>query len=95
MVFRRGYGSNLPPMVTLESYGHVCVVSSLWKRYGRSWKKTMWSSDAEHILIKTGLCKQGTANKGFASAGDYYQSMREQKLLGEAMANLHRNAFEQ
>ena len=57
--------------------------------------KTMWSSDAEDILIETGLCKQGTANKGFASAWDYYQSMREHKLLWETMANLHTDAFEQ
>ena len=57
--------------------------------------KTMWSNDAEDILIETGLCKQGTATKGFASAGDYYQSMREHKLLRQAMANLHRDAFDQ
>ena len=57
--------------------------------------KTTWSSDAEYILIETGLCQRGTANKGFASAEDYYQSMREQKLLREAMANLHTDAFEQ
>ena len=57
--------------------------------------KTMWNSDAEDILIETGLCQQGTANKGFASAVDYYQSMREHKLLREAMANLHTDAFEQ
>ena len=37
--------------------------------------KIMWSL----ILIETGLCKQGTVNKDFASAGDYYQSMREHK----------------
>ena len=49
--------------------------------------KTMWNNDAEDILIETGLCKEGTANKGFA--GDYYQSMREHILLREAMANLH------
>ena len=54
----------------------------------------MWSSDAENILIETGLCKQGTANKGFVAAGDYYQSMREHKLLWDAMANLHTDAFE-
>ena len=52
----------------------------------------MWNSDAEDILIETGLCKQGTANKRFASAEDYYQSMREHKLLREAMANLHTDA---
>ena len=55
----------------------------------------MWNDYAEDILIETGLCTQGTANKGFASAGDYYQSMREHKLLREAMANLHTDAFEQ
>ena len=55
----------------------------------------MWNSDAEDILIESGLCKQGTANKGFASAGDYYQSMREDKLLREAMTKLHTGAFEQ
>ena len=55
----------------------------------------MWNSDAEDILIETGLCKQGTANKGFASAGDYYQIMSKNKLLREAMANLHTDAFEQ
>ena len=32
-------------------------------------RKMMWSSDVEDILIETGLCKQGTANKGFASVG--------------------------
>ena len=57
--------------------------------------KTMWNNDAEDILIETGLCKQGTANKGFASAGDYYQCIREHKLLRDAMANLHTDAFEQ
>ena len=57
--------------------------------------KTMWSSDAEHILIETGLCQQGTANKGFASAGDYCQSMRGHKSLREAMANLHTDTFGQ
>ena len=57
--------------------------------------KTMWNNDAEDILIETGLCKQGTANKGFASAGDYYQSIRDHKLLREAMVNLHTDAFEQ
>ena len=56
--------------------------------------KSMWNSDAEDILMETGLCRQGTANKGFASSGDYYQSMREHKLPGEAMANLHTDAFE-
>ena len=56
--------------------------------------KTMWNNDVEDILIETGLCKQGTANKGFASAGDYYQSMREHKLLRKAMANLHTDAYE-
>ena len=55
----------------------------------------MWNSDAEDILIESGLSKQGTANNGFASAGDYYQNMREHKLLREAMANLHTRAFEQ
>ena len=35
---------------------------------------TMWNSDAEVILIETGLCKQGTVNKDFASAGDYYHA---------------------
>ena len=55
----------------------------------------MWNNDAEDILIETGLCKQGSANKGFTSAGDYYQSMREHKLLREAMAKLHTDAFEQ
>ena len=73
----------------------LCLVSSRWKRYGRSWKKTVWNSDAEDILIETALSKQGSANKGFASAGDYYQSMREHKLVREAMANLHTDAFEQ
>ena len=34
-------------------------------------EKLMWNNYAEDILIETGLCKQGTANKGFASAGDY------------------------
>ena len=57
--------------------------------------KTMWNSGAEDILLETGLGKQGTADKGFASAGDYYQSMREHKLLLEALANLHVDAFEQ
>ena len=57
--------------------------------------KTMWNSDAEDILIETGLCKQGTANKRFALAWDYYQSMRGHKILREAMANLHTDAFEQ
>ena len=57
-------------------------------------EKTMWKSEAEDILLGSGLCKQGTANKAFASAGDYYQSMREHKLLLEAMANLHTGAFE-
>ena len=56
---------------------------------------TLWNSNAEDILIETGLCKEGTANKRFASAGDYYQSMREHKLLRAAMANLHTDAFEQ
>ena len=28
----------LPLMMTLRSYCHVCVVSSRWKHYGRSWK---------------------------------------------------------
>ena len=32
---------------------------------------------------------------GFASAGDYYQSMRQHKLLREAMANVHTDPFEQ
>jgi len=31
-------------------------------------KKYIWHSDAEEILIETSLCKQGMANKGFASA---------------------------
>ena len=31
--------------------------------------KTMWNSDAEDILIETGLCKQGMANNIFSSAG--------------------------
>ena len=57
--------------------------------------KTVWNSDAEDILTETGLCKQGTANKGFASAEDYYQSMREHKLLRETMPNLYTDAFEQ
>ena len=57
--------------------------------------KTMWNSHAEDILIETGLCKQGTVKNSFASAGDYYQSMRENKLLRGAMANLNRDAFEQ
>ena len=56
--------------------------------------KTMWNSNAEDILIETGLCKQGTA-KGFASAGDYYQSMCKHKLPWETMANLYTDAFEQ
>ena len=56
---------------------------------------TIWNNDAEDILIETGLCKQGTANKSFASAGDYYQSIREHKLLRETMVNLHMDAFEQ
>ena len=54
----------------------------------------MWNNYAEDILIETDLCKQGTANRGFASAGDYYQCMREHKLLQEAKANLHTDAFE-
>ena len=57
--------------------------------------KIMWNSDAEDILIESGLSKQGTANDGFASAGDYYQNMREHKLLRVTMANIHRRAFEQ
>ena len=56
----------------------------------------MWKTDAEDILIETGLCKQGTAKKkGFASAGDYYQSKHEHLLLREAKANIHTDAFEQ
>ena len=57
--------------------------------------KTMWNSDVEDILIESGLCKQGTANKGFASAEDYSQSMHEHTLLRVAMANLHTGAFKQ
>ena len=57
-------------------------------------RKTMWNSNAEDILIETGLCKQGMA-KGFASVGDYYQSMYEHKLQRETMANLYTDAFEQ
>ena len=55
----------------------------------------MWNSDAENILIESGSCKQGKANEGLASAGDYYQCMREHKLLREALANLHTCEFEQ
>ena len=47
------------------------------------------------MLKTTGLCKQGTANKGFASTVDYYLGMREHKVLWEAMVNLHTYAFEQ
>jgi len=57
--------------------------------------KTIWNNDAEDSLIETGLYKQGTANKGFASVRDYYQIMCEHKLLREAMAYLHTDAFEQ
>ena len=57
--------------------------------------KTKWNSDTEDTLIETALSKQGSANKGFASAGDYYQSMREHNLLREAMANLHTDEFAQ
>ena len=56
----------------------VCSFTSL-ETFMRKVGKTMWNSDAEDFLIESGLCKQGTANKGFASAGDYYQSMREHK----------------
>ena len=94
MIFRMSYGRKLRTlMMTLESYCHMCVCCFIYG--GRSWKKTVRNSDAEDILIETGKCKQGTASKGFASAGDYYQSMREHKLLQEAMANLHTDAFEQ
>jgi len=70
MVFRMGYGSKVLLMITVEYCCHVCVVSYRWKRYGCNWKKTMWNSDAEDILIETGLCKEGTSNKRFASTGD-------------------------
>ena len=53
----------------------------------------MRSSGAEDNLIETGLCKQGTTNKCFTVAGDYYQSMRAHKLPREAMANLHIDGF--
>ena len=43
--------------------------------------KTMWNNNAEDTLIETDLCKQGTANKGFPSAGDYYQSNLGNKMV--------------
>ena len=66
------------------------ALETLWAQLEK-----LWNSDAKYFLLETGLCKQGTANKGFASAGDYYQSMREHKLLRESVANLHTDAFEQ
>ena len=66
MIVRIGYGTKLALMMTLESFYHVCVCLG-------AVGKTMWNSGAEDILIETGLFKQGTANKCFASAGNYYQ----------------------
>ena len=56
--------------------------------------KIMRNSGAEDILVQSGTCKLGTANKIFGPAGDYYQSMRAHKLLREALAKLHLDAFE-
>ena len=96
MIFRMGWGSMPLLMTTPESYCHVWAVSSRWKRYVMgAVGKTVWNSDVEDILIETGLCKQGTANKGFVSAEDYYQSMREHKLPRETMLKLYMDAFEQ
>ena len=79
MIFQMGYGSKLPLIMTLESC-HVYSFIAL-ETLCAQLEKIMWTSDAEDILIETGLCKRGTANKGFASVGDYNQSMREPKLL--------------
>ena len=51
-------------------------------------------------MLKTSVWKLVCASKErlimvFASAGDYYQSIHENKLLRQAIANLHTNAFEQ
>jgi len=54
----------------------------------------MRNCGVEDILIETGLCKQGTANQSFGSAGDYYQSIHAHKILWEAMVKLHMDAFE-
>ena len=53
--------------ILLSCMSRFLSLETLWAAV----KTYMWNSDAEDILIETGLCKQGKANKCFASAGDY------------------------
>jgi len=53
---------------TPASHCHDWAVWCRYKLYGRSWKQIR-NCGAEIILIETGLCKQGTANKSFLQQG--------------------------
>ena len=80
-----------------EIYGHLILMLGqfhLASNFNAAIGKLMRGSGGEEILAKSGICKLGTANKIFGPSGDYYQSMRAHKLLREAMARLHWEAFE-